>query len=400
MKIASVNVRGINQRPKRLALFQWAKEKQIDILCLQETFCTSTSIPILNSDWSGLGYLSPTKSPHSRGVAIFFNENLNIEILNSFKSIDGRRLLINFQFRDQSYCIVNAYAPNEINARIKFFKKLSTWTAQNTVNESRTFLCGDLNCTLEKKDRNNNHIDRTSLYLKNLMKNLNMSDAYRVLHKDAIKYTYSNKSCTTRSRIDYVMISNFLCGSLRKVEIKKPPKIPDHKAVIATFHLDTRKGPGFWKLNTELLKDPEYCQKIEQLIIEQAKKYDYLQDARKIWFLCKIHIKEYSIKHSITKSQKTKQEIQHLENQINDIENSLSAASENEKEHYKQVKSNLEKIHDEIYTQKVKGMQIRSRANMACQSEQNPTFFQKFRTKTPNKQYYSISERRKWPYST
>ena len=151
MKIASINVRGLNQRSKRLTLLKWAKDKNIDILCLQETFCTPENIEIFNNDWSGLGYHAPSNSSHSRGVAIFFREGFDVEIINTLKSIDGRRILVNFNIDDQSYCIINAYAPNDENARINFFKRLSTWTAQNTINENNTFLVGDLNSTLEKK---------------------------------------------------------------------------------------------------------------------------------------------------------------------------------------------------------------------------------------------------------
>ena len=208
-----------------------------------------------------------------------------------------------------------------------------------------------------------------------------MSDSYRLLNKETTKYTYSNKACTTQSRIDYIMISQFLNGCVRRVDIKKPPKIPDHKAVIATFHLNTKRGPGFWKLNTELLNDNDYCQKIQNLIIEKSQKYNFLQDARQIWFLCKIHVKEFSIKHAIEISQKNKQEIQRLEDEISSLENSISEASENEKAHYVNLKSNFEKMHDDIYIQKVKGMEIRSRAKTACQSELNPTYFKSLEQK-------------------
>ena len=46
---------------------------------------------------------------------------------------------------------------------------------------------------------------------------------------------------------------------------------------------DIRRGPGFWKLNTGLLDDPEYCVKIRQIISDQktqkfetpAARWDY-----------------------------------------------------------------------------------------------------------------------------
>ena len=125
MKIISLNVRGISSifcKEKRQTLFFWAKENKIDILCLQETFCTNLNVHNINNEWDGLAFHALSDSPHGRGVSILFRSDLDIDILDHKFSIDGRRLLVNFNYQSQKYCIVNTYAPNNESARIDFLK--------------------------------------------------------------------------------------------------------------------------------------------------------------------------------------------------------------------------------------------------------------------------------------
>ena len=47
-----------------------------------------------------------------RGVSVLIRKDLDIEILNSHSSVDGRKLLLNVQFDNNTCTIVNIYAPN------------------------------------------------------------------------------------------------------------------------------------------------------------------------------------------------------------------------------------------------------------------------------------------------
>ena len=67
---------------------------------------------------------------HSRGVVTLFSDRFAIKVHNHIKSQDGRRLLINFEHEGENKCIVNAYAQNNEQDRIQFFKKLNTWISQ------------------------------------------------------------------------------------------------------------------------------------------------------------------------------------------------------------------------------------------------------------------------------
>lgn len=68
-----------------------------------------------------------SESVHSRGVSVLFKKNSKIEIINHYKSVDGRRFLINIKYNDQQLTLLNVYAPNNEKYRIDFFKRVITW---------------------------------------------------------------------------------------------------------------------------------------------------------------------------------------------------------------------------------------------------------------------------------
>ena len=76
MKIASINIRGFAQKAIRMTFFHWAEQNSIDILCIQETFCTTQNHKQVDIDWNGNIYHGLFDSPHSRGLAILFRERI------------------------------------------------------------------------------------------------------------------------------------------------------------------------------------------------------------------------------------------------------------------------------------------------------------------------------------
>ena len=48
------------------------------------------------------------------------------------------------------------------------------------------------------------------------------------------------------------------------------------------------RGPGFWKLNSSLLKDEEYINQISELIMEKKQEYNDIEDKLEDDLLSKI----------------------------------------------------------------------------------------------------------------
>ena len=85
-------------------------------------------------------------STFSRGVSILFRKDVQIEILNSYRSIDGRKILLNVKYEENIITLVNIYAPNNEQQRLEFFKKVKTFIYHHSLNVENVLLCGDFNC--------------------------------------------------------------------------------------------------------------------------------------------------------------------------------------------------------------------------------------------------------------
>ena len=121
MKVITLNVRGINDPTKRITLFKWLENNHFDIICLQETFCTSESIDIVKHDWKGPSYHSTSASKHSKGVSILFNSSFEHKLLDIHSDNDGRKLLLNIKRNDNILSIINIYSPTDEKNKKWFF---------------------------------------------------------------------------------------------------------------------------------------------------------------------------------------------------------------------------------------------------------------------------------------
>ena len=375
MKVVSVNVRGLNFQAKRKTLFTWAEQQKIDVLCLQETFCTENKVKSFNDDWEGLVYHSVSDSTHSRGVSILFRKGLEFKVLNNHKSDDGRKVMVNIEIENQIICIISAYAPNIEQNRIAFFKRLFSWINQYSRNPHGLLLCGDFNTVMKSLDRNTNKIDKTTPHLINLISNLGLEDSFRFKNKDVIKYSYSNSQATALSRIDYIFNSKLMNGLINTMKLKIIPKIPDHKACILDISLNNNKGKGYWKLNATWLQDKTYITGITALILEVSEEYKELVDKRTVWDLIKIHIKEFSIKYAIQMNKIKSHNKNKLEKDIENYELKISTLIEKDRIKVVKLRNELKLVNEQQFIEESKGIQIRSRAKKICESDQNPHYF-------------------------
>ena len=72
--ILSLNVRGLNDKRKRLAIFEQLRDENPSIVLLQETYCAISEEKCWLDDWGGEGIFSHG-SKHSAGVALLFRKN-------------------------------------------------------------------------------------------------------------------------------------------------------------------------------------------------------------------------------------------------------------------------------------------------------------------------------------
>ena len=119
-KVVFLNVR-INNAKKRQAIFEWCKYQNFDIICLQETFCTSDTLDNLTKDWTYHSYHCTSQSNHSKGVSNLFGKGFNGTVTDVCTDNEGRMMLVNFEVDGQTFTLVNLYAPCDQTGRKHFF---------------------------------------------------------------------------------------------------------------------------------------------------------------------------------------------------------------------------------------------------------------------------------------
>ena len=258
IRVGTLNVRGLNDSTKRRTILNWLKEKNIDIICLQETFLKDETKHLLLDEWEGKVILNTSNSSHSRGCAILFKKHFDYEVMNSFCDNDGRQILLNIKHANQIYTIVCLYAPNNESHRKAFFNHTVKWIHQNALNLKNPCVCGDLNCALEPIDRLGSSNNKSSaVNLKTLLLKLSLVDVFRKKWPSKKEYTYYNKSRTIQSRIDYILGSEYMFSRVNKIYTLHAPRVPDHKLLVCHLQSDVQIGSGYWKLNVSLLQNDD-----------------------------------------------------------------------------------------------------------------------------------------------
>ena len=176
-------------------------------------------------------------------------------------------------------------------------------------------------------------------------------------------------------------MSKDCCGNIENVIIRQPVRdnyVTDHKALLVTLKLNIQtRGPGYWKLNNDIIKDEPYQQNIKQIIQETISKHSTSLDSSELWELLKINIKEFSISYSNEKSLKEKAEVKSLQNELDSIDNEImkSRNDQGEKAILEMQRDNIQAKLVHYYENKAKGYYIRARAKSINEGEINSKVF-------------------------
>ena len=373
--------------PLRHKVFTWVNELKLKVIFLQETYCTKSFESKFNSYWSGKIVHNLTDSSHSRGVCIMFHESLNIEVINTHCSDDGRMLLVNAKVFDQIFCFINVYAHNIESKRKQLFDKVKKWVLQYSQTTTNLIIGGDFNSCLREMDREpKTHLKDTSRNkLNDVMNSLSLIDVWASKHPDIKGFTYMDKNVKTKSRLDYIFISEKLLDL--KYNSKIVPSFNnrqiDHDLVHAKISINTRpKGSGYWKFNAHLLDNNVYCNLIKNVIVDTCTEYENLENPQLVWEMIKVNIKEETINFASKLSRQNKSQISDLQKQLSDIQ-SLIDNTDDENELLSD-KSIIQNDLNVLLDNKSRGAFIRSRAQWHEEGEKCTQYFLNLEKQTQN----------------
>ena len=303
-KVATINIRGLRDKKKRLILINWLKRKDFHIVCLQETYITEEILPDFERDFCDLGkiHFSLSDSSHARGVGILISHKLsNWKVINVNKDENGRMILLNIKnINNEVYSFGSFYAPNNLQQRIQFITECNKFLLDHAVNRNKMVVAGDFNTCYNKSDRASGNIDKSGQTFSEFMGASNLIDTYRYVNPKLKGYTYIHSSDQMRnSRIDYILISAALADAALHSSILPCPA-PDHKALTINLVFNKNKrGKGYWKLNNALLKEQDYVNMIKLEIARTINTYSNYVSKQDLLELIKVIVKENSIAYAI-----------------------------------------------------------------------------------------------------
>ena len=295
IKIASLNVNGINNFTKRNRLFHLFNDKdrhKFDIILVQETKLDLERSMLAKKEWyeltGGQSYWAHTEIKNSSGVAILLNNSLkHSEVSNVKKPMGNKVISIEIKIKNVKHQIICTYAPgankflNKKNEKTKFFENLATNYFEH---KHFTIWGGDHNAV---EDKYMDTLNVNPVYINGLLEgahqiktfksNLGMEDPYRN-QMGQIKgpdYTYIRQPCHTR--IDRIYIpANSMAHADSDIELLDEKYKVDHKLIWTSFITNKGKpnsrGKGIWKMNKSLLKNEEFDKLIKQ------KMHDHIRN--------------------------------------------------------------------------------------------------------------------------
>ncbi|VDI73640.1 Hypothetical predicted protein, partial [Mytilus galloprovincialis] len=192
-------------------------------------------------------------------------------------------------------------------------------------------------------------------------------DPWRTCYPSDRKFTWRQKSPIKQSRLDYYLVSEDLLTLMESTKII-PGYRTDHSAIIFTF--TAKRGKGYWKFNSQLLREPAYGDLVINCIRDTVSEYfsggDF-EDFLHVQLSCsdqlflevlKMKIRSLTISYCIKKSREEKDVFKGLELEIQSLENSVNLnPSEINVTSLNQKKCELEKRRQTL----VEGLILRSR---------------------------------------
>ena len=290
---------------KRRETFRWLEMRKYAIYFLQEVDSTKDKETLWSSEW-GYSALFSSLSSSTAGVGILFNNSFTFEILKSFSDPEGRFIIVDISTENKTLTLVNIYAPNKDDA--DFFEKVFNHLL--TFDCVKLILGGDFNLVFDvhKDNRDGNPVthEKCLKKFKYIMDSLDRIDIWRVLNSDAKRFTWKRRNPDIQCRLDSFLIS---LGTV----VTKDDILPGFKTdqSLITIHILNNKnprGPGFWKLNTSFLSEPEHINLIKKTIIEVINEYEDNEEvnAALLWDTMKMKIHSSSLHYAKEKKSKMK----------------------------------------------------------------------------------------------
>jgi exodeoxyribonuclease-3 len=263
MRIATWNVNSVRSRIEHLVA--WLKDKQPDVLCLQELKCQNEQFP--RQQIEDLGYNVAVHGQKSyNGVAILSKHPIDEakpRLPGDDEDVHSRYVEAVISTKDGAIRVASIYLPNgnpigteKFTYKLSWMDRLAKHARQLLTLEEPVVLAGDFNVIPTPLDAE--HPERwtkdalfqpeTRAKFRELL-SLGLTDAFRATHDGKGLYTFwdyfaGNFEKNNGIRIDHLLLSPQAADRLQSVGIDKKvraaEKPSDHVPIYADFRFATR----------------------------------------------------------------------------------------------------------------------------------------------------------------
>ena len=373
LTIVSLNANGLRDQSGRSGLLQWLRSFPVlpDIVCLQETHCSSASECQAWFRASGFQATASPGSPHSCGCIILYRPT--VSLVTSSSDSDGRQLTCEFSFCGQSFRVCCLYAPNRNPARNVFLDAISP----NLDPSIPTILAGDFNTvfdrSLDRRGSDPSVVCRESTTaLSSLFDSCCVLDIWRYLHPAASSYTWTRPDGLLASRIDIIGVPFAWAPSVSACDIIACP-FSDHCAVVLSLSIPEviPPGPGLWKLNTSILEDATYVDLVRNFWADWRQSLASFPSLAKWWDRGKSLLKGLTIKFCCDRSARQSQNRELLERLCAHLKDRVDSGLTSCVGPYHSTLAEIARLDLE----KSRGAQIRARARWIEEGETSSAYF-------------------------
>lgn len=258
MKVVTYNVNSI--RSRKDLLINWLREKDMDIVCLQELKQEEKNFPF--EDFRALGYRCEVFAQKAyNGVCVCSKMPVD-EVRKGFGDpiFDEQKRVISAKI--EGVWFINVYAPHgdvrgtdKFYYKLEFYNRLIRFLEENFSPEEPLCLLGDLNVARDDADVFDPNLLQDTVgtmreereALERLL-GWGFIDAFRYLYPDKTQFTWWDYIGgmvwkNMGMRIDYILITKTLKDSLVDVYVdmrlrkRRKPKPSDHAPLVGVFEL-------------------------------------------------------------------------------------------------------------------------------------------------------------------
>ena len=267
-----MNCRGLQDRNKRLDVFNFLRQKRFSLYLLQDVHLTEQEQNKIRAEW-GYETILNSYSTQSRGTLCLLSSTFEYKLHEIIKDNLGNLVILDININDKRYSIANLYGPNNDNPG--FYDNLKNELLK--LNNPYVIIAGDYNLALNQEYDTYNYLHvnnpRAKEKVTELIDELGLIDIWRDINPETKKYTWRRNHPLKQARLDFFLLSENLVMSVNNANIESGYRT-DHSLITLGLQFDKfKKGKSFWKLNNSLLQDIEYVNSIKNTILNVKKQY-------------------------------------------------------------------------------------------------------------------------------